>query len=222
MKKNRTMRVAALLLALTLVTSCFVGGTFAKYTTRSTGESAARVAYWGFQTTNTMELNPLFSNSYLKNGSDSANSVKANDDTTLLIAPGTEGSVEFKFAYDETAKSAPEVAYTFTVDASESEIAVKLDDELVWSLDGNEVGKFGDLAIAIQNLSGSTDGSGTMTYQPGELPDAFGIDDDPHTISWKWAFSENSDGDTADTFLGNEEVLAEVKLVISITATQID
>ena len=31
MKKNRTMRVAALLLALTLMTSCFVGGTFAKY-----------------------------------------------------------------------------------------------------------------------------------------------------------------------------------------------
>ena len=35
--KNKTMRVAALLLALTLMTSCVVGGTFAKY---GTGDEA--------------------------------------------------------------------------------------------------------------------------------------------------------------------------------------
>ena len=33
MKKNSTMRIAAVLMVLTLMTSCFVGGTFAKYTT---------------------------------------------------------------------------------------------------------------------------------------------------------------------------------------------
>ena len=41
------MRVAGLLLALVLVTSCFVGGTFAKYVTSGGGTDHARVAKFG-------------------------------------------------------------------------------------------------------------------------------------------------------------------------------
>ena len=39
MKKTGFMRAALLLLVLTLITSCFVGGTFAKYTTSATGDT---------------------------------------------------------------------------------------------------------------------------------------------------------------------------------------
>lgn len=45
MRKNKAMRTAALLLVLVLMTSCFVGGTFAKYTTTASGSESARVAY---------------------------------------------------------------------------------------------------------------------------------------------------------------------------------
>ena len=41
------MRVAGLLLALVLVTSCFVGGTFAKYVTSGDSTDSARVAKFG-------------------------------------------------------------------------------------------------------------------------------------------------------------------------------
>ena len=51
MKKSKTMRAASFLLVLTLMTSCFVGSTFAKYTTTATGTDTARVARWGFTTT---------------------------------------------------------------------------------------------------------------------------------------------------------------------------
>ena len=48
MKKNSGLiRGGVLLLALTLVTSCFVGGTFAKYATEASGKDLARVAKWG-------------------------------------------------------------------------------------------------------------------------------------------------------------------------------
>ena len=47
MKKNWTMKLAGLLLALTMITACFVGSTFAKYVTRAQGEAEARVAKWG-------------------------------------------------------------------------------------------------------------------------------------------------------------------------------
>lgn len=50
-KTGKTMRVAGLLLALVLVTSCFVGGTFAKYVTSGTGTDSARVAKFGVEIT---------------------------------------------------------------------------------------------------------------------------------------------------------------------------
>ena len=43
-KKNWTLRAAVLMLALVLITSCFVGGTFAKYVTSGSGTDSARVA----------------------------------------------------------------------------------------------------------------------------------------------------------------------------------
>ena len=43
-KKNVTLRAAAVLFALALITSCFVGGTFAKYVTNGTGSDKARGA----------------------------------------------------------------------------------------------------------------------------------------------------------------------------------
>ena len=220
MKKNRTLRVSALLLALTLITTCFVGGTFAKYTTSASDDVTARVANWGFERTNTISLDNLFSATYLQQGRTDANSVAAANGTDLLVAPGTTGSVQFGFAYDRSAGTAPEVAYTFTVDTTGSEIGTNLDNELVWSLDDSVVGDFDALLDAIKNLSGEADGS--KEYAPNALPAAFGVDNTLHTISWTWAYSENADGDTADTSLGNANTLETVKLQIAITAEQID
>ena len=222
MKKNRTLRVSALLLALTLITTCFVGGTFAKYMTTAGDDVTARVANWGFERTNAIVLDDLFSNSYVKNGS-AGDAVKAADDTTLVVAPGTTGTVDFQFKYDETAKNAPEVAYTFKVDTTGSTIGTNLDKELVWSLDDTKCGTngtFAELQAAIKALSG--DPSGTMEYAPNTLPTAFAANDNVHTISWTWAFSEGEAGDTADTTLGNADALEEVTLKIAITATQVD
>ena len=50
-KKNWTMRAAVLLFALVLISSCFVGGTFAKYVTSAGGSATARVAKFGVTVT---------------------------------------------------------------------------------------------------------------------------------------------------------------------------
>ena len=62
MKKTKFMRAALLLLVLTLITSCFVGGTFAKYTTSANGSDSARVAKWGFNDSTSVSLTDLFKN----------------------------------------------------------------------------------------------------------------------------------------------------------------
>lgn len=46
-KHSALMRASGILLVLTLGTSCFVGGTFAKYVTEKEANDSARVAKWG-------------------------------------------------------------------------------------------------------------------------------------------------------------------------------
>lgn len=217
MKKNKIMRLASALLVLTLLTTCAISGTFAKYTTSTSGSDTARVAYWGFNQNASTTID-LFDTTY-------TNVKSANDDN--VIAPGTGKTSAFAFGYtNNTDKNitAPEVAYTLTVDAKAdgSYTALDANDSFRWTLqkgEGNatEYNTVADLINAIKALSG--DSTGTKQYAAGELPAAFTSADEAYTIGWKWAFDGN---DAGDTTMGNAETLENVKLSITITATQVD
>lgn len=47
MKKNTMLRIASILLVVTLLSTCVISGTFAKYVTKAEGQDQARVAKWG-------------------------------------------------------------------------------------------------------------------------------------------------------------------------------
>lgn len=221
MKKTKFMRAALLLLVLTLITSCFVGGTFAKYTTSTTGNDSARVAYWGFDQDASTSID-LFDGEYTN--------VKTSgevDGFSNVIAPGTSKSSTFAFGYTNyktDAIKAPEVAYTFTVNPTITGDYDSLDanDSFKWTLakgdaEATEYDNVAALLNDIKALSG--DSNGTKTYNPGELPAAFTSADETYTIGWKWAFDGN---DAKDTALGNSQTLENVTFSITITATQVD
>lgn len=217
MKKNSSLRVAALLLALTLITSCFVGGTFAKYTTSVGDTATARAARWGFNANgNSIVLDNLFSAAY-KN-----NKVKAANGTDLIIAPGTNGMAHFKFEYDNangTNGNVPEVAYNFTVDTTGSACSIP-DGVVRWSLNGDWYDTFDELLAAIKWLSGSP--TGTQVYAANTLPNAFN-GSNQHNIYWSWAFDDTNNpgaNDASDTAQGID--LNGVTIKITITATQIN
>ncbi len=232
MKKTKLMRAALLLLVLTLITSCFVGGTFAKYTTSATGSDTARVAKWGFKGASTINLDDLFQSVYYKHeGETDKETVKSTTDD--VIAPGTAGFAEFGFTYGgDTNVTAPEVAYTFTVSADEStcDPSIKKNTNIKWSLDGVVVpaagsaveGSWDALLAAIKNLSG--DQGGTKRYEVNQLPDAFKTADGAymHTVAWQWVYNTDDGADETDTDMGNANPLAEVTLKITVSATQID
>lgn len=229
MKKNKAMRLASALLVLTLLTTCAVSSTFAKYATSTSGSDKARVAYWGFGQNASTTLK-LFSDSYT-NVKAATGSVDGYD---KVIAPGTDGSTTFEFAYTSYKSGqikAPEVAYTLTVEP-------KIDGDFD-SLDSNPSFKWtlkkGDgaateyttttaLLDAIKALSGSD--TGTQTYDAGKLPTAFtdGTDNVTYTIGWKWDFAgtDNTTQDPIDTTMGNSQTLENVDISIAITATQND
>ena len=237
MKKTKFMRAALLLLVLTLITSCFVGGTFAKYTTSASSSDFARVAKWGFNYSASVDLTDLFKNAYTNEAN--GETVKSADTKVDVIAPGTNNSQQFAFKYDTTNNGAtrPEVAYNFTVDAeaSGSYAALDANPSFKWTLkngDGSveEYSTVAKLLEAIKALSG--DASGTKQYEAGYLPEGFTADGGTYIVGWRWDFVATSTGvltpeqidaqDANDTGMGNANPLDNVTLKITITATQID
>ena len=158
------------------------------------------------------------------------NNVKTSgavDGFSNVVAPGTEKSSTFAFGYTnyQTDKiTAPEVAYTFTVNPTITGSYRSLDANpgFKWTLQkgsetASEYNTVADLLAAIKALSG--DPTGTKTYNAGDLPAAFTSADETYTIGWKWAFEGN---DAADTALGNSQTLENVTFAITVTATQVD
>ena len=219
MKKNTMMRVASALLVAVLLTTCAISGTFAKYVTTATSNDSARVANWGFDNEASINIENLFLKAY--------DSGKVNSDTDV-IAPGTHNDATFQFTYDETNGSAPEVAYTFEVSTAGSTIdaAIESNAAIIWSLDGTKFyptateTSWDRLIKAIEALDGSD--AGAKEYAPQQLPAAFSTGDTVHTVGWEWVFHVDGGQDSVDTGMGNAVDLAKVKLVITITATQVD
>lgn len=111
MKNNRMTKMAAILLALVLITSCFAGGTFAKYVTEGGGADAARVAKWGVAI-EALE-DGMFQSTYATDDeaviSVIANSVLSTED---VVAPGTSGNLSAL-----NISGTPEVAVRLSYDA---------------------------------------------------------------------------------------------------------
>ena len=227
MKKNTMMRVASALLVAVLLSTCAISGTFAKYVSTATGTDTARVAYWGFGLDSSIEIDNLFEAVYQT----TVASVNGED----VIAPGTKNFETFKFAYtNNTAEvaTAPEVSYTFKVDTTGSAIAddIKNNPNIQWALvkvngtaaipeeDSTEWGDWDTLMADIAALSGEADGE--MTYAPNTAPEAFAQGTE-WIIAWQWKFSTSADQDADDTAMGNKPTLDTVKIVITITATQV-
>lgn len=241
MKKNTMMRLASALLVLVMLTTCAISGTFAKYTSSTSGGDNARVAYWGWglagQTLNINMFDDIYDTDVDSENGDN------------VVAPGTSKTTTFSFAYTPKgdtvnaltagAIAAPEVDYNFTVDATMTGDYDALDanPNFYWTLkapSAAEATKYqtvAELLAAVKLLSGHA--SGTMKYEANSLPAGFTDADEVYTIGWAWEFetadnAETTDKnemalqDATDTAMGNAQDLDDVTFSITITATQLD
>lgn len=114
MKRNKMMRIAAVLLVVTLLSTVAISGTFAKYVTKASGEDAARVAKWGIVIT--AEDN-LFSKTYVAHDGSYVGGEytveSSNDDK--VVAPGTSSRDIDDGGFVATIKGTPEVATRYTL-----------------------------------------------------------------------------------------------------------
>lgn len=226
MKKNRTMRIAAVMLVFALLTTCIISGSFAKYITTGTAASeAARVAKWGV----TVEA--------------AADSVKIADDeygTTVAAFQETAGGI---MAPGTSKESAAVIAIS-----GQPEVAVKILVEADVTVDGwlDKTGAFyfpltvtvGGIAV---DLSSCTDAAGvknaikaaiegaipSATIAPNtDLGDAY---NNSLKISWAWPFgaddNKESGNDAKDTYLGDQAAkgnLATFGVSITVKVIQVD
>lgn len=238
MKKNRTMRVAALLLALTLMTSCFVGGTFAKYVTEGNANDSARVAWWGVNIVTTTGSDFAVQYATHETGIGAYTGAYTVQATEKVVAPGTssedvDGNVTFtitgtpevatriKIEVDATSEIKLEAGdYDNYVTADDTTDTFHLDEEYYpvrFTLTKDAGGSTttlvdaGTLAAVASALRGES-----AEYDPGDTLDA------TYTLTWVWEFDGADTIDEADTYLGWENPAQKLGYTLKIRVEQID
>lgn len=114
MKKNKAMRLASILLVVTLLTTCAISGTFAKYVTTDSATDTARVAKWGIVISGS---GSLFGKNYETGATSvpSANTTATalsvmSSDASKLVAPGTKSDKGLSLSISGTPEVRTEVA----------------------------------------------------------------------------------------------------------------
>ena len=238
-KKNRTLRAAVLMLALVLITSCFVGGTFAKYVTSGEAGDNARVAKWGVSIT-AHATGDIFAKEY--------DAIAGQDNTVIaggeykVIAPGTKKD----HAALVTLSGKPEVSVQVTYNAEHFSLTGN------WIGDENNTfycpliikvtGKVGDAvktetincvektsAAEVETAVKNAVAACSATYGPNT--DLSTVAGDGLKISWEWPFegtANQGQTDAKDTYLGNQAATAtgldipSIHIPVTATVTQID
>ncbi len=132
MKKRSIMiRVMAVLSVVMMFTICFVGGTFAKYTSSGSGSDTATVAKWSFKVG---ETDVATENEFTFNLFNTVKDTGGADETDIspadgtIIAPGTQGSFDLilknesevtaQYAIDYTVTNTNNIPVEFSVDGT--------------------------------------------------------------------------------------------------------
>ena len=112
MKKNRFMKIAAVVFTLCLITTCGISTTLAKYTTSSSASDTARVAKWGVEVSTS---GTMFGKAYGANNAGAyADRIVAETSASVdtagsdkIVAPGTKNDTGIQIKI----KGQPEVAF---------------------------------------------------------------------------------------------------------------
>lgn len=243
-KKNWMVRAIVLMLALVLITSCFVGGTFAKYVTSGSGTDTARVAKFGV--TVGVKNETMFKTEYTTDDGDAEAEIEysvvtdptPNGDKKKLVAPGTK---EDKMA-EVTIEGTPEVAVRVNYEVTDMKLEHWFTDKteedaycpLVFTVNDEQyyVGKDGiaDTAALIKAVQDAVSGYSKEYAAGTNLSEKSG---ENLVIGWSWNFDEakkpegSIQTDVKDTALGDRaadvaDTAATISMTLKATVTQID
>lgn len=194
-RKNWAVRIAVIVLALTLITACLLGSTFAKFTTTTAGTSTATVATWDWEINDATATGSSFTFDLFATVKEEDGTTAESDVASGKIAPGTGGSFAVVIANLSDVNGTYSIAFTET-NASNLPIEYSTDGGTTWSSTVSDI-DVTDEAIAM------TSGTDTVTVQ------------------WRWAFYVSDTQDGTDTTAGIAGT-ATVAVTATATFTQVD
>ena len=199
----KKFRIVAILLVMCLASSCFVGSTFAKYSSSAWAEDTATIAKWTVKVnetniaTHSEELTiDLFKTAEImdtltQNETNDEN-VKDGTNNVAIIAPGTKGSFVIKIVNDSDVKANYNFALAETLANNDN-----LSSPIVYKVNGETI-DIDDYIVTNVAL----DYSETDTY----------------TIEWEWAF------DGTHTDYGTKSAANPITITVKadVSITQVD
>lgn len=205
MTKNRSMKIAVLVLALALLTSCFVGSTFAKYTSSASGSDSATVAKWSISVEGT-EIAVVGDPQTIT--FDLFNTINEEDTTSEeenvaaeKIAPGTGGS----FTLDIVNNSEVDATYTVTFNVTNA------------GVDHDNNPETPNITVPLEFKVGAGEWKSTLDNVSATdiaMKNAENTDDEASVVvSWRWAYDGNATNDTA---LGIKTPAVEVSATVNV------
>lgn len=165
MKKNKMMRIASILMVVTLLSTCAISGTFAKYVTKASGEDAARVAKWGVLLTldgadSVFATEYELSDDHQDEGADAYTGLAVKSDVKV-VAPGTT-SEEAGASVNGNIAGTPEVATHY-------EISIKGIKDVVLPATAEDA-TYTDYTQLVKAEDGSYGYTGTFTLDEDYAP----------------------------------------------------
>ncbi len=217
MKKNKIMRFASLVLVLTLLSTCAISGTFAKYVTSADANESARVAKWGVTVTATSEA---FKAEYAKEDANYSGTISVDAEQDV-VAPGTSGGLA-AVALTGTPEVAVRVSYAATLDLGDNWM---VEDAfycpLIFTIGTTEInGAEYTTAAALETDVNNAINAYTEDYAPNTNLAAQDLA--ILGVSWEWPFEGD---DVKDTALGDAAAAgnaATINLTMNVSVTQID
>lgn len=204
MRTNKTLRIASVLLIAVLMTTCVIGGTFAKYSSTLTtaNKATATVAKWDVSVTDAMggDITQTFNLFSTIEGTKRSVVISENGEEVVTemrdtvaaerIAPGTNGS--FAFTINNDSEVAATCGVTFTVTGADVPLQYSLDNS-TWD----------DSIPAADSSIVEIGGERTIT------------------VYWKWDIGEAS---SSDTNLGEygDGAAPVVEVSATISVEQVD
>lgn len=203
-KRSPFMRIAGVMLGASLLMTCVISGTLAKYTSAATGSATATVAKWSVEVNGTDITKKDTVTFDLFNTVNEADTEAAENNVVAgKIAPGTGGS----FALKIDNKSEVDAVYTMALtETNNSSVPIQYSlDKDVWADDLTAINT-DQTDVALDKETG------TKTV----------------TVYWRWMFDGTDDGapagqtDLTDTALGTADTAPTVQIAASFTVTQVD
>ena len=197
-KRSRIVSLGVLALTLTMMSTCLMGSTMARYVTEVTGEAKAVVAAWSFKADSKDSVGETFTEINLGDTTH-RQAYDSGDIADDVIAPGTKGS------------------FNIVIDGSGSEVGIDYAVKIAAGTNaGTNVTLPDDLVFSTEAITADKPGSKLDDFSPsGTIDYATGADSMKKTITvnWEWAFGED------DTVASNDNAYVDKDWTLDITIT---